>query len=256
MLIAQKIRHIISCFSKMVLTFKISPYFKGKNGIEIGGPSSLFSYGLPLYKMISKLDGCNFSKHTVWEGEIAEGNSYNYYKNKTGFQYISEAYDLKAIASEHYDFLLASHCLEHCANCIKTLQEWLRVLKPGGSMLLILPDKRFTFDHKREVTTFNHLVDDFVRDINETDLTHLDEILSLHDLSMDTLAGDLKNFKQRSLSNFRNRCLHHHVFDFDLLIEISKHLKIDVKFKKWIAPYHQIIIAQKPLSSKNQLPDT
>jgi len=126
------------------------------------------------------------------------------------------------------------------------------VLKPGGCMLLILPDKRFTFDHKRAVTTFNHLIDDFVRDIDETDRTHLDEILSLHDLSMDTLAGDLKNFKQRSRSNFRNRCLHHHVFDFDLLIEICKHLKIDVKFKKWIAPCHQIIIAQKP-SNKNQL---
>jgi len=53
-------------------------------------------------------------------------------------------------------------------------------------MLLILPDKRFTFDHKRAVTTFNDLIDDFVRDIDETDLTHLDEILSLHDLSMDT----------------------------------------------------------------------
>lgn len=139
----------------MALTFKISPYFKDKNGIEFGGPSSLFFYRLPLYEMVNKLDGCNFSKNTVWEGEIAEGNSYNYYKSKTGFQYISEANDLKEIASEHYDFLLASHCLEQCANCIKTLQEWLRLLKPGGYIILILPDKRFTFDHNREVTTLS-----------------------------------------------------------------------------------------------------
>ena len=240
----------------MALTFKISPYFKGKKGIEIGGPTFLFSSGLPLYKMISHLDGCNFSKDTVWEGEIAEGNSYHYYNNKSGFQYISEASDLKAIASEHYDFLLASHCLEHCANCIKTVQEWLRVLKPGGYMLLILPDKRFTFDHNREVTTFKHMLDDFEREIDETDLSHLDEILALHDLSMDTPAGDINNFKQRSLSNSENRCLHHHVFDFELLSVICKYFGTEVKFKKWMAPYHQIIIAQKPLSSKNQLPDT
>ena len=119
-------------------------------------------------------------------------------------------------------------------------------------MLLILPDKRFTFDHNREVTTFKHMLDDFEREINETDLSHLDEILALHDLSMDTPAGDESNFKQRSLSNSENRCLHHHVFNFELLSVICRYFGTEVKFKKWIAPCHQIIIAQKP-SNKNQL---
>jgi hypothetical protein len=114
-------RYILNYYSERLLAFTLAPFFKGKNGLEIGGPTSLFTCGLPLYKMISHLDGCNFSKHTIWEGEIAEGYSYNYYTNKTGFQFVSEASDLKVIASEHYDFLLASHCLEHCANCIKTI---------------------------------------------------------------------------------------------------------------------------------------
>jgi len=32
-----------------------------------------------------------------------------------------------------YDFLLASHCLEHMANPLCAFQEWLRVLKKKGS---------------------------------------------------------------------------------------------------------------------------
>ncbi|PYL73305.1 MAG: hypothetical protein DMF22_01865 [Verrucomicrobia bacterium] len=37
------------------------------------------------------------------------------------------------IPSGKYDFLLASHCLEHMANPLCAFQEWLRVLKKKGS---------------------------------------------------------------------------------------------------------------------------
>ncbi len=223
---------------------KVLRLFKNKSGIEIGGPSPIFSTHLPIYAVIKSLDGCNFSNITVWEGSIEKGLNYNYYQDKKGYQYISEASDLKEIPSDKYDFLLASHCLEHCANTLKTVEEWLRTIKRGGCILLILPDKHFTFDHKRPVTSFEHLLQDYNNNVDESELTHLDEILALHDLSLDTPAGDLNNFRERSLKNIENRCLHHHVFNFELLHQIFNHFNIRVKLQKSIN-INQVIIGVK-----------
>ena len=223
---------------------KYLKYFEGKNGIEIGGPSKIFSVELPIYQKINNLDGCNFSTSTVWEGTIEKGKSYNYFNDKVGFQFISEASNLNEVSDGKYDFLIASHCLEHCANALKTVEEWCRVVKKGGAILLVLPDKRFTFDHNRNVTTFDHLLDDYKNQIDETDLTHLPEILKLHDLTRDA-AGTLEQFEKRSLDNFNNRCLHQHVFDFELLKKIYRHFNLEIIDTTFARPYHQIILGIK-----------
>jgi hypothetical protein len=54
--------------------------------------------------------------------------------------------------------------------------------------------------------------DDFQSGTSEADLTHLEEILSLHDLSRDPGGGTPEHFRQRSLKNAEVRALHHHVF--------------------------------------------
>ena len=220
-------------------------YFVEKKGIEIGGPSDVFSTVLPIYQVVKELDGCNFSSKTMWEGTIVEGENFNYFENRKGFQYICEASNLVAVPDEKYDFLMASHCLEHCANTLKTVQEWLRVVKKGGAILLILPDKRVTFDQNRPVTTFEHLIEDLDNDVTENDLTHLEEILALHDLSRDLAAGTKEQFTKRSLANNDNRGLHHHVFDFELLQKIYKYNNIKVIDMSIEKPNHQIILGIK-----------
>lgn len=220
-------------------------HFTSKKGIEIGGPSAIFSKEIPIYPVVKSLDGCNFSTQTVWEGNIVEGNNFKYYKDKKGHQYICEASNLESIPNETYDFLVASHCLEHCANALKTVEEWLRVLKKGGAILLILPYKRGTFDHNRSVTSLEHLLHDLENNIDETDLTHLNEIIELHDLNMDLPAGTKAQFKERSLKNYHNRCLHHHVFDFKLLQNIYAHYNVKTINTTFVKPYHQIILGIK-----------
>lgn len=220
-------------------------YFFNKNGIEIGGPSSFFSEECTIYDIIQSLDGCNYSNETIWEGSIIEGKYFNYFQNRVGHQYICEASNLKVIPNEKYDFLLACHCLEHCANTLKTFKEWLRVIKKGGTILLVLPHRKYTFDHKRSVTTFDHLVNDFKNDIQEGDMTHLNEILELHDLNRDPAAGSKDQFENRSKNNYKNRCLHHHVFDFNLLTKILRHYDVKIIDVTFIRPNHQIILGVK-----------
>jgi SAM-dependent methyltransferase len=207
---------------------KYQSFVEDKYGIEIGGPSALFKTVLPVYQFVGGLDGVNFSTDTVWEGRIEAGKTYNFDENRSGRQFISEASDLSEIVSGQYDFLLSSNCLEHCANAIKALTEWKRVIKPGGALILVLPNKDSNFDHRRPATKFEHLLDDFAHDVGEDDLTHLDEILALHDLSMDPPAGDLEHFRQRSLKNFENRTLHHHVFDVQLIEKMLDHVGFDI----------------------------
>lgn len=47
------------------------------------------------------------------------------------------------------DFVLSSHQLEHCWNPLATIENHLRVLKPGGRIFYAVPDMRFTFDKER-----------------------------------------------------------------------------------------------------------
>lgn len=198
------------------------PFIKtvsGKCGLEIGGPSVFFQFSLPLYHHASSIDGVNFSQETMWEGSIASGKPFQYMKNHAGRQIIAEAVDLAVIEDVSYDFILSCHSLEHVANPLKALLEWNRVLKPGGTLILVVPNKESIFDHRRPVTTFAHLVSDFDLNTGESDLTHLPEILELHDLKRDRAAGTHTEFRERSMKNFENRGLHHHVFDLQTLTE-------------------------------------
>lgn len=221
--IIQKIKRKYKSFRKLICLKK----FRNKKGIEIGGPSSFFAgmKGYPIYEYSATLDNVNFSDKTIWEGEI-KSSVFQYLPHKSGRQFIAEASNLSEIPDETYDFLLSSHCLEHCANVLKTVNEWKRVVKSKGLIFLILPNKAQTFDHRRDVTSFSHLIEDFKNNTGEDDLTHLSEILDNHDLSLDPPAGTLEEFQQRSLQNFSNRCLHHHVFDLPLLKKVFKNTGI------------------------------
>jgi len=195
-------------------------YCQGMKALEIGGPSGEFgTHGI--YRSVGSVDGVNFSAETVWQHSQTEGKGqYKYADGKTGDLYICEGTDLHPIEDNSYDLILSSNNLEHIANPFKALTEWIRVVKPGGSIFLILPMKAHCFDHRRPTTTLQHLIDDYNDDVGEDDLTHLEEILKLHDLSKDQGAGTFLNFVNRSLKNIENRCLHHHVFDEQLIQQI------------------------------------
>jgi len=220
-----------------------------KIGLEIGGPSGCFrdSGELPLYGYVAGLDNCVFSLETIWEGGRAEGPTFFYHPRKTkGFNFIREATDLHGIIDHHYDFVLSSHNLEHIANPVKALKEWIRVVKPGGAIIVLLPDCRRTFDHRRQPTAVGHMVKDYELGTNERDMTHLEEILELHDLSRDPEAGTTEQFYQRSLCNYENRCLHHHVFDECNSRELLEAAGLSVEIVEIAKPHHIAILSRSP----------
>jgi predicted SAM-dependent methyltransferase len=67
---------------------------------------------------------------------------------------------LEKIKDNSQDFVICNHFLEHCENPILAFKNFLRVLKPSGILYLALPDKRYTFDSSRPITSIAHLVRD------------------------------------------------------------------------------------------------
>ncbi len=218
------------------------------HGLEIGGPTALFrTDGLfPVYRDAASIDNVNFSPQTLWEGRVDSGHTFKYHPRKpAGRQYVAEAAALDEIATGAYDFVVSSHTLEHTANVLRTLREWLRVIHDEGSLILLLPHKDGTFDHRRPVTTLDHMIEDERNNIGEDDLTHLAEILALHDLALDPPAGTPEQFQARSQRNVENRALHHHVFDTATAVRVLDYLGLQVMAADAEPAHHVIVAARK-----------
>ncbi len=224
----------------------------GGSGLEIGGPSQFFqrSKEFPIYSVARNIDNTNYSSKTFWEGTLTEGPNFEYDANKaSGHQFICEASNLCAIPACTYDFVASSHTLEHCANPIKALHEWRRVMKSDGWLALVLPHQAGTFDHRRMVTGFEHLLKDYENDVGEDDKTHFAEILEKHDLDRDPAQESRVSFEKWINENAINRGAHHHVFDPALAITIVDYCGFEVVFAEVVMPFHILVIAQKSAKS-------
>ena len=210
-----------------------------KIGVEIGGPSS---NGDILYQNATNIDNIIFSKNTIWSTHTDE---YNYYDNKKGKVIINDAVNISLVQDEYYDFVFSSYSLEHIANPLKAINEWLRIIKNGGYIIIIVPEKSVCSDHKRNYSKFSTLLSQYEKNVGEDDLSTLPEILLNHDLSMDFPVGDLGEFTKRSLDNFNNRCLHHYVYNDELLMEICNYFKSEFIYKETLGLSRWFIIKKK-----------
>jgi SAM-dependent methyltransferase len=77
-------------------------------------------------------------------------------KNCPFIHYVSATGDLSIIEGE-FGAVFSSHCVEHQPDLIKHLRDIERLLRPGGHYYLIVPDKRFCFDHFLPESTVNDI---------------------------------------------------------------------------------------------------
>lgn len=227
-------------------------------GLEIGGPSLIFQSGglLPVYSLAERIDNCNFAAKTIFGGDAGDSSTATVAFNvarQPGTQFIAEGSDLGVVGSESYDFVLSSHMLEHSANPLRALKEWRRVLRADGGLVLILPHKDGTFDHRRPVTAMEHLVTDFDSNVGEDDLTHIAEVLEKHDVKRDYGLNDTAEFYDRVKRNPQIRSVHHHVFDMQLAARSVSRSGFKLLAVEALRPYHIIVVARK--SDENGLSD-
>ena len=92
---------------------------------------------------------------------------------------IDDGERLERIGDATQNFVIANHFIEHCQDPIRATATIFRVLKPGGIALLAIPDKRFTFDHKRPITPLDHLIRDHESGPEWSRREHYEEWLAL-----------------------------------------------------------------------------
>jgi SAM-dependent methyltransferase len=120
---------------------------------------------------------------------------------------LDDAETLATIAPGRFDFLIAAHVIEHMRNPIGALVNWLRVVRDGGHVYLIVPDKRRTFDQLRVRTTLEHMVLDYEQPSSERDFEHyLDYALLVHRADTDEAIGEATRLRDTDSS------IHFHVF--------------------------------------------
>jgi ubiquinone/menaquinone biosynthesis C-methylase UbiE len=82
------------------------------------------------------------------------------FDNLTNF-IIADADNLPKVTNNTYDFLVANHVIEHVKNPLKAFKRWYEVVKPGGHLIIIFPNRDECFDKGRPYTTISHLVSEF-----------------------------------------------------------------------------------------------
>jgi predicted SAM-dependent methyltransferase len=63
--------------------------------------------------------------------------------------------------TQHYDWIIASHVIEHVPDLLTFLQQCENLLKPEGALSLVIPDKRYCFDHLKSSSSTGEVLDAF-----------------------------------------------------------------------------------------------
>ncbi len=122
--------------------------------------------------------------------------------------FVDNGESLKTVSENSIDFIIANHMIEHCRDPIGTIYNHLTKLKTGGILYYAIPDKRYTFDSKRELTTFQHLVGDY-RGMND-DFPHFKEWVQFSESS--GLTENLEIEKRSRLLMDSQYSIHYHVW--------------------------------------------
>ncbi len=96
--------------------------------------------------------------------------------------FIEDGFELASFSPASQDFVIANRVLEHAPNPLRTLSNWVRVLRPGGALLVSVPLAEACFDRGRTETTLGHLLQDFqatTEQLAARNLVHYVEWLSI-----------------------------------------------------------------------------
>lgn len=142
------------------------------------------------------------------------------------------------------DYVVSSHVLEHTANPVAAFAEWYRVLRPGGMIYVVVPDRRYTWDRARPLTTVEHLLGDFAQGTTAVDATHIDEFVDQVDWSTYSPAtpttdvavkkAELKATYHLAVASGNEINIHFHVFEPANLLALIEQLKHEPKTRfRW-----------------------
>jgi predicted SAM-dependent methyltransferase len=147
-------------------------------------------------------------------------------KDLVAVDVVADGETLATVADDSQDFIVANHFLEHTADPIGAIGSHLAKLRPGGVLFYAVPDKRYSFDFRREVTPLAHLVRDHEEGPEVSRREHYDEWGLL--VTGTEEERDADNWPERGAEMARaleaeDYSIHHHVWTESAFLELLLH---------------------------------
>ena len=231
-MIAEKLGKAFRMIQSDVVRWIISrAYIKGR-GLEIGG----LHHPLPLsgkasVRYVDRLSVDELRK------QYPELNG----KPLVPVDIIDNGETLSSQADKTQDFVIANHFLEHTENPILAVINMLRVLKPGGILYAAIPDKRFTFDRDRPITSLDHLIKDYKNGPSWSNRAHYEEFQR----SMSNIEDEAEFAIRTDALMKMNYSIHFHVWTqkqmFELFAYVSDIVAGDFEYQLVIKNLDEVI---------------
>ncbi|KAK7232274.1 sulfuric ester hydrolase [Aureococcus anophagefferens] len=127
--------------------------------LEIGPCNNPIDLPTSLVRVADTLDSEAGAAYCAARAVAARGGDANMYRPT----YVDDGQFLAKVPSGYYDLLYTSHVMEHMPNPMLALRHWLRVLRPGGLCVTMLPDpcERGLMDRARLALPAAHFVAEF-----------------------------------------------------------------------------------------------
>lgn len=153
---------------------------------------------------------------------------------------VDDGETMKTVEKESQDFVIANHFIEHCQDPISTIKNMLRVIKPGGIIYMAIPDKRYTFDKKRPLTPFNHVLTDHEKGPEKSKRQHFEEWVSL---VKDVPSAEVDTEAQKLIDE--DYSIHFHVWDQanmrDFFAQLQQTAQLPIEIEMMIQNNEEVI---------------
>jgi predicted SAM-dependent methyltransferase len=165
---------------------------------------------------------------------------------------VDDGETLKTVKDATQDFVVANHFLEHCENPINAVVNFVRVLRDGGVLYLSIPDKRYTFDRKRQVTSLDHHIHDYMNGPSLSRKEHFRDWV----VNVEQKRDELEIQHRIEELNSANYSIHYHVWTqqdmFNFFAMLSKRMDLPIEIQLFFKNNEEAIFIIKK-NSQNSL---
>lgn len=221
--------------------FIINRYITGK-GIEIGALHNPVK--LPQNVNVKYVDRMSVSE---LRKQYPELNS----REIVNVDIIDDGEKLEKFQDCTQDFVIANHFLEHCQNPIGAILNMLRIQKVGGILFFSIPDKRYTFDIDRPITTFEHLLRDYEIGPDVSKRSHFEEWVHYINKVQDSEEIQRQAIYLMSI----DYSIHYHVWTqmdiLELILAVRNKLASKFEIELFFQNNKEIVVVLKKLSKIN-----